>query len=290
MSLLSLFLLYFIGCTNVEAPFAPDFPYQVNTPDKTLTMSAELTEISGVSVSVDGKYLLAVQDENGIVFYLDKQSGKIEHQIKFWEDGDFEDLQAVGKTVYVVKSSGTIYEVPEDGKDVKKYNFALDSKNDVEGLAYDAKNSRLLLACKNQSAAENSKGKRSIYAFDLQKKVLSEKPVYTIATKEVQDYLNPLPNTDTKEKLLKDFQAEEMAFAPSAIAIHPRTGNLFILSAVGNVLLVLDQNGKVLHLEKLKKKVHGQPEGICFDPDGAMYISNEGKDGEPGKVYVFEIK
>lgn len=290
MLALSLIVLNCVFCKNAAPAVAPAFFYEVNVPNQTFVMPKELEEISGLSVWNDGKSLVAVQDENGIIFYLDKNTGKIERQIKFWEDGDYEDLQVVGKSIYVVKSTGTLYEVPEDGKDAKKYNFGLDSKNDVEGLAYDAKNNRLLLACKNQASDELSKSKRGIYAFDLQKKAMSEAPVYTIATQEVQNYLNALPNTDSKVKMLEAFKADEMTFAPSAIAIHPRTNDFYLLSAAGNVLLVLDSAGKVVHLEKLKKKIHAQPEGICFDADGTLYISNEAKDGEPGKIYVFKEK
>lgn len=284
-------VLHFVGCTNVANPVTPAFSYQVNAPDNTFIMSKELEEISGLCVSDDGKYLVAIQDENGIVFYLDKTTGKIEKQIKFWENGDYEDVGVVGKDVYVVKSTGTIYRITKNGDEVEKFNFGLDHENDVEGLAYDSKSSRLLLACKNKvGGGESSDSKRGIYAFDLNKKSLSDKPAYIVDTEAVRQFLKPLPNTETKEKLLEVFQSKEMTFAPSAIAVHPRTGELYLLSAAGNVLLVLDATGKVVHLEKLKKKIHAQPEGLSFDTDGTMYISNEAKDGEPGKVYVFKIK
>ncbi|MFN7118785.1 MAG: SdiA-regulated domain-containing protein [Saprospiraceae bacterium] len=290
MRIVLVFLFNYLFCAPAQSPNVSAFAYQLNAPSQTLVMPTELKEVSGISLSEDGKSLVAVQDEAGTIFYLNKTTGKIEQEVPFWDKGDYEDLAVVGKMIYVVKSSGTIYEVPQADKNIKKYNFGLDSNNDVEGLAYDARNNRLLLACKKQAGPEQSNGKRGIYAFDLQKKVLSEGPVYTIANKEIQSYLNTLPNTDTKAKLLEDFQSDEMTFAPSAIAVHPQNGNLYLLSAVGNMLLVLDTNGKVLHLEKLKKKVHLQPEGICFDQDGTMYISNEGKDGEMGKIYVFKAK
>ncbi|MBK7408618.1 MAG: SdiA-regulated domain-containing protein [Saprospirales bacterium] len=78
-----------------------------------------------------------------------------------------------------------------------------------------------------------------------------------------------------------------MAFAPSALAIHPLTGHLYLLSSVGKLLVVLDrETGAIIYVQKLKKSVHPQPEGICFDPDGTMYISNEGKDGN-GLIHKF---
>ncbi len=288
MIILSL-LLNCIFCTTPRQ--LPDFPYQVNTPDKTFTMPKELEEISGLSVSKDGKSLVAIQDENGIIFLVDKNTGKIVKETKFWEDGDYEGVEVVGEDIYVVKSSGTIYRMAKNGEDVEKFNFFLDAENDVEGLAYDAKNNRLLLACKAK-AGKDSKMKKGIYAFDLNKKTLVNEPVYVISQEDVQQYLSKTPVFEEKEKLLEMFGAatNEFSFAPSSIAVHPRTGHIYLLSSVGKVLFVMDSAGKILHIEKLKKKVHAQPEGICFDADGTMYISNEAKDGELGKIYVFKMK
>ena len=293
MLLLSLFLWSYIYCSSGEKPANPALPYQSNVPDKTLDMPKELEEISGLSLSDDGKYLLAVQDEKGIVFYLDKNTGAVVREVKFWEDGDFEGIEAVGKDVYVVKSSGTIYQVSNEGKDIQKYKLGLSSENDVEGLAYDAKNNRLLLACKAQAGkgAEYHQ-KRGIYAFDLDKKTLSTEPVLMIDGKEVQEYLQKMDPSDDLTKLLEAFSSdkEDLSFAPSAIAIHPKTGDWYILSSASKMILVLNPEGKIQYIEKLKKKIHAQPEGICFDTDGTMYISNEGRGGEPGKVYVFKVK
>lgn len=33
-----------------------------------------------------------------------------------------------------------------------------------------------------------------------------------------------------------------------------------------------------------------QPKGICFSPDGVLYISSEWKAGKPGKLFEFEKK
>jgi len=37
---------------------------------------------------------------------------------------------------------------------------------------------------------------------------------------------------------------------------------VYIISAVGNVLVVLNRSNEIVHIQKLRKKVHTQPEGI----------------------------
>ena len=91
--------------------------------------------------------------------------------------------------------------------------------------------------------------------------------------------------------MIEFFDSEEdFSFSPSAIAINPLTGNIYVTSSVGKMLLILDPEGQIMHIEKLSKKVHPQPEGLCFAPDGALYISNEGKGDHDGMIYRFNYK
>lgn len=267
------------------------FPYQLNQPDETFKLPNDLEEISGLGISEDGQELVAVQDEDGKLFFLDSQAGTVNREVKFWKDGDYEGIEWAGDRVYVVKSSGTIYEVSDwdqEEPEVEKYNFFLDSKNDVEGLCYDRANNRLLLACKAKAGHEEEfKEQKGIYAFDLATKTLQPDPVYLVSLKEVNDYLDKHPNLRKLEKLLKFFDPDEpFGFAPSAIGIHPQTGDLYLTSSVGKLLLVLNSAGQVQHIEKLDKDIHAQPEGLCFAPDGSLYISNEGKGGD-GRLLKF---
>lgn len=271
------------------------FPYDLNKPDDTFKLPNELDEISGLGISPAGDRLAAVQDEDGKLFFIDPLSGEVTAEIDFWKDGDYEGIEMVGDEVYVVKSTGTVYRVKdpgEEGQEVEKYNYFLDDKNDVEGLAYDPAGHRLLLACKAEAGAgEEYELKKAIYAFDLNTFTLQEKPVYLISLADVQDYLDTAPAIRKLEKLMDFFQPgeSEFSFSPSGIAIHPVTGHIYIPSSVGKLLLILSPDGRVLHIEKLSKEVHAQPEGICFAADGALFISNEGKNGK-AKIHRFSYR
>ena len=74
-------------------------------------------------------------------------------------------------------------------------------------------------------------------------------------------------------------------FGPSGIAVHPLSGDIYVLSSRGKILVQLDAEGKYLDAWKLDKKNFKQPEGICFAPNGDMYISNEGRGGKANLLH-----
>lgn len=272
-------------------PFALN--YNLHEPDWTMELPGRLDEISGLTMNAAGTHLLAVQDEDGKIFWIDLAEKKVSQEIEFWKDGDYEGIEIVGETIYVVKSTGTIYEVTiKDGEALtEKYNDFLNDSNDVEGLGYDPVTRQLLLACKaNAGTEEELDLTKAIYAFDLEQKQLLEDPRYCIRLQQVNDYLNTDPLIRKLEKLEEFFAPgeSEFGFSPSALARHPQTGHLYILSSVGKLLMIINQEGQILHIEKLKKSVHPQPEGICFDTTGNLYISNEGKNGK-GTIHRFNF-
>jgi uncharacterized protein YjiK len=263
MMTILLFLFLVQACQDI---YTTDIPYRLNTPDETFRLPGVLEEISGLSMGADGNTLLAVDDETGSVFVLDKNTGELLQEIPFWKDGDYEGIELVGEDVFVAKSNGNLYQIQNLGADsqtVVKHELPLDKSADVEGLAYEPENNRLLVACKGETAIPNA---RAIYALALETMVFDPEPVYVIYWDSVAAFLQDVT---------------ELTFAPSGLAINPINERLYVLSSVGKRLLAIDRStGKVVDVVKLKKKTHAQPEGICFDADGTLYISNEGNGGQ----------
>ena len=274
---------------TVPAPVAPG--YDFTAPQLVGQLDGELDEISGLSTTADGNdELFAVQDELGKVYRLNARTGGLLWSIDFWKDGDYEGVEAVGPDIWVVKNTGTLYRIQHPGspsQNVTKFNTALTSENDVEGLAYDTRNNRLLLACKRDASDDgNDKDGRYVYAFSLSTHALSAQPVMAITRAAVAEHLSVCPLTAGYNKL-RDFFLDrpEYDLAPSAIAIHPLTGQVFITSSVGKVLMVLSAEGEIEHLERLDKEFFPQPEGLAFTPDGTLYVSTEAKKSAPARLY-----
>lgn len=275
-----------------KAPYL--LPYNLDEPSQVFKLPGRLEEISGLSMGNNDQSLVAIQDEDGEVFFINKETGEVEKEFEFWKDGDYEGVETVGHTIYVVKSTGTIYKITEkedDDPEVVKYNTFLDGGNDVEGLAYDPEANQLLLACKAKAGEDDEfELTKAIYAFDLAHFELLPTPRYCIKLEDVNEYLNTDPLIRKLEKLNEFFAPgdSEFGFSPSALAIHPISGHIYILSSVGKILMIISKEGRIEHIEKLKKSIHEQPEGICFDAAGNLYISNEGK-GSKGRIYRFNF-
>lgn len=258
--------------------------YSLEEPSLVAALPTELEEISGMCLSSSPQELLAVQDEDGIVYRLSLQDGQILGRIPFHKAGDYEGITLVGEDIWVLKSSGTLYCIQDENELFKFKSSNIGKEEDAEGLTYDAAKHRLLIACKAAKPGEELQ--RNIYAFDLASQTFVPEPVMTIRQSDLAELLGPQQEAKWYAKL-HDFLLGEGNFGlgPSALAIHPVTQAVFVLSSRGNLLLQLSPDGKLQKLHRLKKAYFPQAEGLFFLSDATMYISTEARGSAPARIY-----
>ena len=76
-------------------------------------------------------------------------------------------------------------------------------------------------------------------------------------------------------------------FRPSALAKDPKTSEWYVIASINKILLGLDAEWNDIEAIKLDKKVFPQPEGMVFDRDGDLLISNEG--GKTGAGTIVKV-
>ena len=260
--------------TKVEVLQEPIAGYYWGSPVKRYFMPYELDEISGLAYY--RKDLLAsVQDEDGKLFIFDLKEGKVVQRVKFGNSGDYEGVAMINKNFVVVRSDGKLFQFGLKGGATREISTSpLSPRNDIEGLTYDKDTKQLLLACKEKAGLDNNdlKGK-SIYAFDIETNALLRKPRFVITSKDLELFLKN-KGRDGKVK----------RFKPSAVDIHPKTGQIFVIASAGSMVAILEPDGSIAEVVSLSRKLFKQPEGICFAPDGTLYISSE---GSPGYILEF---
>jgi uncharacterized protein YjiK len=255
-------------------------PYSISSPDKTIVLPVSLSEVSGVSYYKDNSLVL-VEDELGEVTVFNYKTEKVEGTYRFGKEADYEDIAVADDTVYVLKSNGDIYMIKWLGEAEqydKKFNTMLSGRNDVEGLCYSKDRKSLLVICKGQDVQTSKNPEpgatKAIYGFDLILNAMLPEPVLNIDLNRIED--NALSTIIDKN-----------LFQPSGIAVHPISGDMYIISSVGRLLLVLDRYGAIKSFVTLPRTMFRQPEGICFAPNADLFISNEAR-GAYATILVFK--
>ena len=239
--------------------------YDLSAPDDKMELDEKLHEISGMAYMPGEDLILAENDEKGTIYTVDFKGKTIEpSKLKFGGKDDYEDIVHTDSVEYLLVSTGSVLEVRrlnDTAVTTMEYMLNAGGTNEFESMYLDSARKGLVLLCK-ECAKEKDKVRRA-YFYDMVTHEFSLDPLYHVYIAEIQSLLN-------------DSNAE---FKPSAAAINPITGQLFIVASVGKLLVITDKNGKVEQAIKLDPEIFKQPEGLTFAPNGDLYISNEGGDG-----------
>ncbi|MEZ0540955.1 SdiA-regulated domain-containing protein [Fibrella arboris] len=268
--------------TTGQAVVNTPIPYDLASPVAQHKLPNDLRELSGLSYYKPNR-LACVQDELGVVFIYDLNRKEIVDEHVFGKNDDYEGVEYVGKKLYILRSDGELYEMePTDGVKIiggspatRHIKIGLPGRGtagkngsgrpDMEGLGYDPQLDALLLLTKDGKGSD-----KIIYYYSLKNKTLFQGLVLKQADLQVLD-------------------GAMKAFKPSGIAVHPKTRDYYVLSSAAHRLAVLTPNGKVKSLVPLDEKALPQPEGICFAPNGTLYIGSEGN-GKKGIILEFRAK
>ena len=256
--------------------------YDLVKPVKGWALSDSLAEISGITF-LKNERLIAIEDLHPILYELKlgDSTGAIIKKHQFRETDkekfDFEDLAAVGDTIYALWSHGAIFKITKqkNGFTSERTKTWLKKENNTEGLTYDPLSGNLLVACKDDAGLEDvKKTTRAIYEFDTK-----------------ADSLKPDPFMLIKKSDFENVAGEKIDFYPAAIGIHPVSHDIFIISTKDTKCIAqFTHDGKLKAFDYLEKEMLPQPEGICFDTKGNLYISTQARHGKPPYIYEFSLK
>ncbi len=269
-----LFLLLsfsFTACSRSEGrEVVTEHGYNLSDP-VLIKLPLELDEISGIVYYPKDTSVFAINDEFGRLYKIFLNQPNLIHMWPFSGSGDYEDLALIDSNFYVLRSDGSLIcfrFINRDSMYQAVYPFPFGSNNEFETLYYDSSRHKLMLICKD--CETDKKEFLSCYTFDPWTREFERGPfqfdVTSIAT----------ASGETKIK-----------FKPSAADIHPLTGELYLVSAVNDILVVADKDGRTRQVYPLEGRLYKQPEGITFTPSGTMLISNEAAEVGVANILVF---
>lgn len=247
--------------------------YNLDAPEK-FNLPNMIDEISGITFLNDS-VLLAVDDEHGKVFQFSLNENIEVSGFTFGKDKDYEGITRVKSQIYILQSKGNLYSFPYKIPigETEQFNLNVKGKNQFEIVYYDVTEKKLVLICKK--CKTDSKSVNSAWAFDLTTKTFKQEPFFIIK----------------REAIEKGYGKSIKRFKPSAAAIHPLSGDLYIISSINKLLVVMDNKTKsVKSVTPLERTLFKQPEGIAFNPDGDMIISNEAAGKGPANIILFRLQ
>jgi len=287
--------------------------YDFSRPLRTFALPAALREISAVT-AIDADTVACLQDEKGVLFFVDVHDGRLREVRPFGPEGDYEGLARVGDDYWVLRSDGWLARLEARGPRLSiAESFELDTPNhDLEGLCHDPARGVLLIAPKDviatakkrtkrtkeerraESRGEEAEGssreptrdRRVVFGWDLERRSLLPEPVLRLSLEELKRRAeargHDLPTKTNKKG--KERTVLRLLF--SCVAVHPKTGEVYLLSAADHALIVVDRKGALRDLHLLDEDVLPQPEGLTFLPGGDLVLSSEGVDG-PARLVVY---
>ena len=240
-------------------------------------LSSHLEEISGLAMTRDSR-LLAHNDERGIIFEIDYQNGSIVKAFQLTDmknpiASDFEGIATIDDQVYLVTSSGRLYECREGaaGESVlfNVYTTGVGRDCEIEGLAYDESKRAFLLMCKDARSAD-MEGQLAVYHWSIDEKQL------------IKDAHTAIP----VDEFARHIKGKK--FQPSGIERHPISGNYFIIAARQGAIAEITPGGKVVAVRAFLAQWHRQAEGITFAADGTLIVSDEGA-GRKARLTLYPV-
>lgn len=268
----------FYGC-RPKLTYTSPKGYDLNHPEK-FNMPESLHEISGIAFYHNrSDTVYSIQDEEGRFFRQAWGNKKQEHAV-FATKGDYEDVAILDQTVMVLRSDGTLFTFPisesrkEKVENLKQWDKIL-PKGEYESIYADQQTNQVYFLCKNcKTDKKNHTMSGSIFTWN---------PV-------TKDLISSGSFSMDLSKLVEEEVILRTGLKASALTRNPHTGEWYILSSVNKLLVVATPDWKIKSIHHLNSSIFVQPEGLAFDEQMNLYISNEGDELSAGNILKFKLK
>ncbi len=254
------------SCNNTNhndfrGPVAYDFANPV-----TITLPTALDEISGLCFNKNNE-LFAIEDEHFSIYKLNN-NGKIQEKMGTGAKGDFEEIAMNMATgiFYILRSNGNILGYAHDSL-YTVYNAL--PKNEYESATYNENENTLV------SIAKTKDNKKTLFKIPLDTSNTSAIAIQSFSEKDIQAFLKTKSNISCK---------------PSGIAYNKIFKQYFLVSAIDKLLVILNNEGQFQEAYALNPALFQQPEGIAFDKDNNLYISNEKNNRTNATIIKYNLK
>ena len=267
--------LWGLGGSVVAAQVTPP-PFEVVSMPRQINLIKGLREVSGLALGSNNS-VYAHNDEYGIVYEIDLADGAIKRAFALGSPTihrDFEGIAAENGRIYLITSSGILYEalIGEHRTRVRfnVFDTGVGAFCEVEGLSGTGLSGEFLIVCKTPKLAALHQH-LVIYKWNFRDRLSVVKPWLDIPYIDLMD------------------ERSAAIFRPSAVDWDKERNALVVLSAHSQQMIVLSETGELLYEKTWPKGLHVQAEGVLLSSTGELIIAEEGQRSRPGKISIYEL-
>jgi len=262
---------YFKKATNFQKE---DGYFDLNHPQTIHQLPMGISPFSDITM-LDSTQVLGLNQEIGSLILFDLTTNSIKSQLVLG-DTKFTDMAMVDSTVVLLDAENQVHFLlpPYDSLSFQIAS-TIEANLTINGACLHGSTNRIFLL---SEPVEKGEGlfTSSIYTYNLNHRKLNETTLFDVNTTDIELFANDnnisLPLLAINE--LGD-SISGLNFIPSAIAVHPKTNEIYILSSGDKSLVVYDQFGKVVNFTFLDSGLFTAPSGLTFLANGDLLISNK---------------
>ena len=261
---------YFQKATNFQKE---DGYFDLEHPSTVSSFPMGVSSFSDVTM-LDSTHLVGIEPINGNVVLIDLLSNSISSQLSLGSDYRFVDVSRMDSTLILFDSDSKVHFLlpPYDSTSFISTNETKENFN-TTGICIHPSTKRLFLLGEAQEI-EDGQFSSFLYSFNLNKKQFKEEPLFEINSIDVETFAlnNNLPLPRHKVTFAGD-TIEGLDFNPTAIAVHPKTNEIYVLSSTDRSLVVYNQFGQVVNFTTLDAHLFSKPTGMTFQDNGDLLIT-----------------
>jgi hypothetical protein len=291
MSFIAARSLQKVGVENYYVRKATNFQkedgyFDLQHPNSVQTLPMGIQPFSDVTL-FDSTHLIGLDEKNGSLFMYDMVANSVSPFLSWDLGAKICNISTMDSTLLLVDDAKHIHFLysPYDEASLKTLN--LDNEQfEATSVCIHQESHRLFLMTSNEERTEGYSSS-SVYAYNLNQQKLNAQPLFSISGEDIEAFAiqNKLiaPHSDLS---IIDDTLESMNFTPSAIAVHPKTNEIYVLSRGDHSLVVFNQFGEIVNFTSLDKTTFSNPSAMTFKKNGDLVIT----DGNMMNPTVIQVK
>jgi len=291
MSFIAARSLQKVGVENYYVKKANNFQkedgyFDLQHPNSIQTLPMGVQPFSDVTL-LDSTHLIGLDQESGSMFVYNLADNSVSPFLPWDLGSKICNISTVDSTLLLVDDAKHIHFLssPYDAASLTTLNLE-NEQFEAVSVCFHQESHRLFLMTSNEERTEGYSNS-SVYAYNLNQRKLNAQPLFSISGEDIEAFAieNKLiaPHSDLS---ITDDTLETMNFTPSAIAVHPKTNEIYVLSRADHSLAVFNQFGEIVNFTSLDKTMFSDPSAMTFKKSGDLVIT----DGNLMNPTVIQVK